>query len=453
MKRKTVLSVSLICILALLLSLFSACSEKPAENNKENEKPVIKESEFAAENLFDFASSKIKSDSGEKLTVGIIGGTETAGNIVYDYEGDPFDYNSNPILEGLCYFFRELFPKRSLKVYDMAKENCGIIYGAAMFDRMMLQYSPDIIFITTTLGDIDTSEEDYTEAIESIITRAASAEKVPVICIVSMPSASPENSEKNLKWQAAVDREKKIAEKYGIARIDVMSAFHGYAGENDFATFLSDIISLTDIYSSLGCYYTYDSVKQFILTKPAEFFKKIDRVESSAKYNTLNVRDSRLVYDGNWNFWDYKHPYDPSIDVSLSYTNALKMSDSEWLFPLWPDGVADGRSPSESVTLKTDADKLYLTFRSIRNTASVTVFVDGEAIGVLNTLAGSKRVTEFDASANVYINSAPESNKSNVAYIKLPGDGQQHEVKLVVGECNGTTVITFQLGYIIEYKK
>lgn len=452
MKRKISVLISLICVFALILSIISACSDKPTEPKPDDE-PVVKESEFAAENLFDFAASKIKSDSGEKLTVGIIGGGKTAGTIYYDYEGDPFDYNCNPLLEGFCYFFRDLFPNRSLKVYDMAKENCGIVYGAAMFDKMLLQYSPDIIFIMTTLEDVSVSEEEYNNSVESIITRALSAEKVPVICIVSMPSGSAEGSDSNLKWKAAVDREAKIAEKFGTAYINVMSYLPNYAGDTDFTTFLNDIITLTETYQPLGYYYTYDSIKQFILNKPAEFFKKSNRVDATASYNVLDVHDSRLKYEGNWNFWDYKHPYDYSIDVSEAYGKALKITESEWLYPMWPDGVADGRSPAESVSFTTDADKIYLAFRSIKNTASATVYVDGQAVGNLNTLAGSKRTTDFDSSADIYINNTPESNKSNIGCIKLPGDGQQHDVKLVVDECNGTTVIAFQLAYIIEFKK
>ena len=52
--------------------------------------------------------------------------------------------------------------------------------------------------------------------------------------------------------------------------------------------------------------------------------------------------------------------YDYSIDVSEAYGKALKITESEWLYPMWPDGVADGRSPAESVSFTTDADKIYL---------------------------------------------------------------------------------------------
>jgi len=332
---------------------------------------------------------------------------------------------------------REKLPGKKITFINKGLGGTGSSYGAARFERDILSFEPDMVFIEFSVNDKSmTDEVAQKRYFEEMVRMCLDAEKQPAVILVHTPSPTDVLNDTLENWQNGVTWKDEVAAHYGIKSINI----HEYMmDEYKVLEGVRAKFTLHDYYSELGYkstgensfdvhggYIKYGEAVAKAINEDFDAFirkpKMVDAhcAENKTKtvYEIIEADDSRLTFKGTWT--KCKEGYnaeDPNLDIGASH---LKYFTS---------GVMQNCKGNASVEFVTDAAYINTQIVSSNVGNSATLFVDGVECGKINT-----------KNVNTNMN-------YSTGWIALPNDGKMHNVKIEVNA--PTEDYVFNLGTVM----
>ena len=274
---------------------------------------------------------------------------------------------------------------------------------------------------------------------ESIVQQCLELENVPDIVFLYTPRPYNKDTEAYEIWEKGMMWKEEIANHYGIKSIDIYDYMHNdweanYKSEYPvFTDYLVEELGYRrtatgiDVHAGYAKYaeaiekaYRDDYASCFTTPKNPEIYSSnIDKVK--ADYAYIPVTSDRISYDSGWTVTTKANP---------GLTTPYYLS-----YPYFVNGMLQSTTPNAELTITTDANEIALCFYSSTTGGKYTYYIDGAETG-----------TEVNCLATT--NGSPVQCR----WIRLPGDGNVHTVKIVTSaETSGTSVV--RTGDIIEYYK
>ena len=134
-----------------------------------------------------------KAKHGEKITVGVIGGSITAGAAASKPENRWANLVAN--------WWEKTFPKAKIKLVNAGIGATDSLYGALRVQEDLLKFEPDFVVIEFSVND--TSDKLHAETIEGIVRQTLNSPGKPAVMMLFTVNQNGNNAQ---KWHSQVGR-------------------------------------------------------------------------------------------------------------------------------------------------------------------------------------------------------------------------------------------------------
>lgn len=455
-----------------LFAFNSMSAVKPMAMSYEYQ-PVDDTKTYAADYLLN-AGNEVNTDYSGGLTIAYIGGSLTAGDS--DLNGSSITDSSNAWPRRMTDYVKSKYPKvdaANVKLINAAMGGAGSVFGSRHFERDVLAYNPDIIFIEHTVNDCaDLYLPNHYTGFETELNMALNHDKVPVIIYVHTIMPVEESHEKYTRYMNAKVAKEDITARYGIKVLDIMTAVKEmYAASGSSKTFtewLADegyypITSqdpfMVDVHPNPKGYELYAQLMQAEIEKDgfAACITKLRSPQTSVvgdkfgsiyndylkqTFKAISASDTdRIKFNGDWTLYTMENPYKTEDIPQELRSLHLGSMDREVILG---DGImqsldADGCS----FEFTTDANEIYLScsFENVGKDAYVYIKPAGAP--------DSEYVQKGNKYSTYYQNLSRVEGTSSA--IKISDNGGSYDVKVVIEDTDtANNKRVYRLKYIRE---
>lgn len=316
--------------------------------------------------------------------------------------------------------------------------------GAYRYEKDILSYEPDIVFIDFAVNDTGKNEAASKEYMENIVRKSLEADHVPYLVFLYTPQAVDKNSTLYTSWKNGVTWKEEIARYYGIKSIniyDYMYADYETQKKTNSALTFSDYLGNSGYYKTddgeynvHGGYekYTEAILKEFeenftsCFTKPENRSGYCRSSVINENYEYIDVSSDRISFSGNWTKYTADNKYS---DGNTLHDIAVK----DYGYPYFPNGIMQTTENDSSFSFDTKpgATGIMLSYISSTAGASASVYVDGEESGTFTCKSPYHKMN--------YTSS----------WISVPNDGATHNVEVKVDGIDSESTV-FRFGAVIE---
>lgn len=288
-----------------------------------------------------------KAAKGEKVIIGVLGGSITEGAACAKAE----NRYPNVVLN----WWKRTFPRAQFELVNAGIGATGSNYGAMRVKRDLLSKSPDIVIVEYAVNDPDTKE--FAESYEGVVRQILNAPQNPAILILFMLKIDGTNAQ---EWQT------KIGMHYGLPMISYRDAIWPeiQAGRLKWEQISPDQVHPNEAGHIL--------VGELVSAELEKAFKKF----SSDKHKAVNTPiPAPLISD----LFEYTSLFDgetlsPLLNVNWEYDGSNKKSAG------WKSSV-----PGSILDFEISGKNLYLSCWRINGPmGKVSVSVDGGSATVID---------------------------------------------------------------------
>ncbi len=365
----------------------------------------------------------------EDYTIGFIGGSLTQGGSTW--------------INAVKNFFAEKYPDKNIVTINAGIGGTGSQMGATRYEKDILDYDPDLVFIEFAVNDTGASEDDSKIYMEAMVRQSLKAAKVPNIIFLYAPQPCEKDSELYTKWSNGVQWKEEIATHYGIKSINIYDYMYDEFTEEQkenrdltFTDYLSDYYQESGTgFNVHGGYSKYAEaiVKELTdnfdecMTQPKNTSVKTNSTIANYRYEHVFASSSRMNYTNNdWDLYTKSNKYNGGV-------SEYSIPDSFLAFPYFPDGVSQTETNGAMFGYETTAGATAICVSYVSSTkgATASVTIDEQSAGTISC------------------NSIYQGVNYQTAWIELPKDGKSHKVIFTVN-IDGSTAGVFRFGSVVE---
>ncbi len=365
----------------------------------------------------------------EIFTVAFLGGSLTAG-------GAEWINATKDVLE-------QKMPGKAIKTFNAGKGGTNSQFGAARFSEDIAKLAPDMVFVDFAVNDTGDTEVNSKIYMESIVRQCKQLEKEPIVIFLYTPYPVEKDSETHTKWLNGVNWKEEIAEHYGIKSINVydymQEDYENIKAKENYTSFMDYIADLSYISSGTGydVHGGYEKYAEAVVKafnddyegcmspmKDVGIYCKENRSNIEVDYNQIQANSERITYEGEWKLYTDANPFstdDGNIDISNSY----------YSYPYFSNGIKQTTSSGAEFSFTTSADYISLNHISATAGSSAKVYIDDDS--------GNTMTCYSQYGVKNYMGN----------WIALPGDGEEHTIRVVVDAPTSEKYV-FRFGSIIE---
>ncbi len=277
--------------------------------------------------------------AGQEITVGVIGGSVTAGAGATDM---------NKTSWGPLYadWWRETFPDTTVNFINAGIGATGSIFGACRVQDDLLQHKPDVVVVEYSVNDMNTDHVD--ESYEGLLRQILNSEKKPAVMAMAIMNNQGENVQ---------DIHLKICQNYQIPYLSYRDAYYPevQAGTIAWTELSADEVHPTD----RGHSYIAGLLTRYL----DEVYKE---------YQTIAAPEYALPAPVTRNGFE-----DGRVYNHQSIRPASLGSFRDYSAPFWGDGFR-ATAKGEPIVFEVCANYVYLNYkRSVTGGGNAYVKVDG----------------------------------------------------------------------------
>ena len=377
---------------------------------------------------YDAAEQMGLSKDENAYTVAFIGGSLTEGG----------GYWISKTIELL----QEKMPDKKVQYINAGKGGTPSSYGSARFMHDVGAYDPKLVFIEFSVNDSNFSDDITQAYTESMIRMCGKLKSKPSVVLLNAPFPVEMNDDTYKKWESIVKCKDKLAEYYGIEKINVYDYMQrdyekvkDEKGYNTFTDYLAPMYNKSgsgfDVHGGYEKYAEAIAEKinenfEAFLSKPkdAAVYCKDNSKLVNASYTYIDVNSPRMHYSGQWSTYTKEHPFkDTSSGVSIN--------DKHYIYPYFTNGIKQSLNQASAFGFMTKAEAFCLNFPSASAGLSAKVYIDMAERGTVSCY------------------SSIHGMNYTGEYVGLPNDGKEHKVIVVVDKATDSNYV-FRFGGIIE---
>ncbi len=320
----------------------------------------------------------------EKFVVAFIGGSLTQGGDVW---------------QGMVKkYIQEKMPDKEVKTINAGIGGTTSEYGAKRFSRDVLAHNPDMVVIEFAVNDRSYGSSNASKQqiyMESMVYQSTKAEKVPAVMFLYSNHAYEDKDLENVEFSRKSKEE--VARFYNIPSVDA----HAYGLSLYEADKEKTSTSYKQWLEDEKKYYPTDNVHPYStgyqlfgqaiidafeknglesFLKPVQaqnsFFCASDRVKVMSRYNYVYVTDPKIAYSGKWYLCNSETPRN---DLPTPIPTKF------YEFPYYPQGAVYTNVADSTMTFKTSAPEIFISYVSGNAANDITVLIDGKEVQTLTT--------------------------------------------------------------------
>ncbi len=282
-------------------------------------------------------------------------------------------------------------PQKKVVAMNAGINKTSSDYGATRFKNNVLSQNPDLVIIDFTVDDMN----DYinqTPYVESMLRQCMEAESAPGVILIHSPYPTAENDASFELWKNSFESKEALAKHYGIQTINVyqcLKDIYAESGSDDsFIDWVEHYFNYPDTnylpfkpkpraYGLIG-----DAIVAAFDEKGIETFLKpienkpayLDSPIVNAKYEMIYMSDKKLNYSHGWDM--------TSVNNRFANHSAYDIPAIYYSYPFFPEGGVALAKLSGSVTFKTTAQAIYISYlTSVTYGVPGVVYVDEKQVG------------------------------------------------------------------------
>lgn len=313
----------------------------------------------------------------EKFVVAFIGGSLTEGGSTWQLM--------------VRNYLREKMSDKEIEIVNSGIGGTTSEYGAKRFAKDVLAFNPDMVIIEFAVNDrtMGTSNEaKHQMYMESMVQQCLNAEKVPAVMFLYSNHAYEDKDLENVEFSRKA--KEKVAQFYNIPTVDA----HAYG----LSLYDADKEKTSTTYKQWleqeKKYYPQDNVHPYAtgyqifgdaildafekegldkFLKPVQqqngIFCSSDRTKVMSRYNYLYVTDPKIAYSGKWYLCNKETPRNdlPTPIPTKFYEH-----------PYYPQGGVYTNVAESTMTFKTSAPEIFISYVSGTAANEITVLIDGK---------------------------------------------------------------------------
>ena len=335
----------------------------------------------------------------------------------------------------------EIYPDKTVNVYNAGKGGTGSDYGAARFAEDVAAYSPDVITVDFAVNDYEaTWPQKNLQYMDSIVQQALALKKKPAVIFLNTPFPTLPDSDLAKEAAKSIKCKTDLADYYGINYINVydymLSDYENIKTEKGYESFSDYLIKECgykavdgDVHAGYAKYAEairadYNANKDGFLTKPNKKNAYTSDAGVNYTYDYIHANSSRLTYKGDYKIYT-------SSDKVVSNDADVRIPDKHYSYPYFSDGIMQTQSSGTEITFTTKASAINVNHIASLKGAGADVYVDGEKKATITCYSQYGSMN--------YLSS----------WITLPSDGKEHVVNIKVNDMTDTNSV-FRFGEIIE---
>ena len=341
-----------------------AIAQRMANNLKAEEKPAQPEKEV--------------------FTVGFIGGSLTEGG-------------GSWILKVINYL-KENLPDKEIKFVNSGIGGTTSEYGAKRYGKDILSYNPDLVVIEFAVNDGTFGSQNalrHQVYMESMIQQSLKAEKVPAVMFLNSNHAYEGTGLEKVEFSRKAKEE--LAKFYNIPAIDAHSYVYSlYEADNEkTSTTYKQWLEEEKKYYPANNVHPYSSGYELFGDAIIDAFEKqgldkfltpvqpqtgifctSEKAKVMSRYNYLYVTNPSISYEGRWYLCNKEHPRETLTDAI-----GAKFYDH----PYYSEGGVYTTIADSTMTFKTSAAEIFISYLSGTGTNDMVVLVNGKEVQTLAT--------------------------------------------------------------------
>ena len=365
----------------------------------------------------------------EDYTIGFIGGSLTQGGSTW--------------INAVKNFFAEKYPDKNIVTINAGIGGTGSQMGATRYEKDILDFNPDLVFIEFAVNDTGASEDDSKIYMEAMVRQSLKAAKIPNIIFLYAPQPCEKDSELYTKWSNGVKWKEEIATHYGIKSINIYDYMYDEFTEEKkenrdmtFTDYLGEYYHESGTgFDVHGGYSKYSEaiVKELTdnfdecMTAPKNVSVKTNSTITNYRYEHVFAASARMNYTkDDWTLYTKSNKYNGGI-------SEYSIPDSFLAFPYFPDGVRQTEKAGAMFGYETTpgATAICVSYVSSTRGAKASVTIDEQTAGTVSC------------------NSIYQGVNYQTSWIELPNDGKSHKV-IFTANITGDAEGVFRFGSVIE---
>lgn len=320
----------------------------------------------------------------EKFVVAFIGGSLTEGGDVW--------------IGMVKNYIQEKMPDKKVEVVNSGIGGTTSEYGAKRFSKDVLAFNPDMVIIEFAVNDRtfgSNNEARHQMYMESMLYQCTKAEKVPSVMFLYANHAYEDADLNNVEFSRIA--KEKLAKFYNIPTVDA----HAYNLELYEKDTEKTSTSYKQWLEQEKKYYPANNVHPYAtgyalfgdailaafekegldkFLKPVQsqsnIFCASDKAKVMSRYNYLYVTDPKISYAGKWYLCNKETPR-----ADLSQPIATKFYEH----PYYPKGAVYTNVAESTLTFKTSAPEIFISYLSGTGSNEITVLLDGKEVSSIAT--------------------------------------------------------------------
>lgn len=327
---------------------------------------------------------KVPEETKEKFLVAFIGGSLTQGGSTW--------------IQMTKNYLQEKMPDKIVEFINAGIGGTTSEYGAKRFAKDVLEHKPDMVVIEFAVNDRtygNKEEAKHQIYMESMVYQCLQAEKVPAVMFLYSNHAYEDADLENVEFSRKA--KEKLANFYNIPTVDA----HAYGESLYNADTAKTSTSYKQWLEQEKKYYPADNVHPYssgyaifgdaILAafekdglekylKPLEkkdgLFCISDKTKVMSKYNYVYVTDPKISYAGQWYLCNKETPRNElNTPIPTSF----------YEFPYYPQGAVYTNVTDSTMTFKTSAPEIFISYLSGTATNDIIVLADGKELKTVTT--------------------------------------------------------------------
>lgn len=321
-------------------------------------------------------------------------------------------------------YMKEQLPDKNIVTYNAGIGGTGSAYGALRYGENVMSKSPDLVFIDAAVNDAQggnvTDELPHQKYMESMVRESLAAEKVPAIVFIYMPQPADKTDSVYKGARFSADAKEKLAQHYGISSVYIdeylFKEYNEEGGGKKYTEWLGKYYNASgtgyDVHPKGAGYSMYgDAIVAELkniglenFTKPVEdkgIFCITEKSLLGTSYAYIKVGDERVTEEGSWK--EYKSAADATGE------NAPK--EKYYAYPFFEEGIWHTTQKGASISFKSSAQQITLSFISHTEGNTAVIYVDGKKAGEADT-------------TSVY------NNMNYTKTVEISKDKKEHEIKI-----------------------
>ena len=320
----------------------------------------------------------------EDFVIAFIGGSLTQGGTVW---------------QGMIKkYVQEKMPDKNVKIINSGIGGTTSEYGAKRFAKDVLSFNPDMVFIEFAVNDRSFGTKNAARHqiyMESMVYQCLNAEKVPAVTFFYANHAYEDTDLEKVEFSRKAKEE--LAKFYGIPSIDA----HEYGlnlydndKEKTSTSYRSWLIDEKKYYpednvhpysTGYGLFgeailaaFEKDGLEKYLvpLKEKNGLFCIADSTKVMSRYNYLYVTDPKIDYAGEWYLCNKETPRNEL---------AIAIPTSFYKHPYYPQGGMYTCVADSTMTFKTSAPEIFISYISATTANDIIVLIDGKEVKTIST--------------------------------------------------------------------